>query len=123
MKLNNFILTNTLNLNKKPVARVGCGIKMNEISRKLIDEIEKFDCLEVVKHNNDSGFINVRCTTSIHPRRINVIGDLNTNTGNMKLYSDGNWISVSKLGITSVEAIISWVKKDIELLTSQRVKV
>jgi hypothetical protein len=98
-------------------------IKMSEFSRIIIEKIEKIDCLEIVKHNNDSGFLNVRCTTSIHPKRFNVIGDLNPNTGNMKLYSDGKWISANKLGITSVEAIISWVKKDIELLTSQDVKV
>lgn len=96
---------------------------MNEFSRKVIDEIKNFDCLEIVKHNNDSGFINVRCNTSLHPRRFNVIGDLNTNTGNMKLYSDGKWISAKKIGITNVEAIISWVKKDIESLSSQIVKV
>ncbi|MEQ6378783.1 hypothetical protein RZN25_18530 [Bacillaceae bacterium S4-13-56] len=94
---------------------------MNDFSRQLIDKIKNIDCLEVVKHNNDSGFINVRCTTSMHPRRFNVIGDLNTNTGNMRLYSDGKWVSANKLGITSLEAIISWVKKDIEVLTSQKV--
>jgi hypothetical protein len=96
---------------------------MNEFSRKLIDELEKIDCLEIAKHNNDSGFINVRCKSSRHPKRFNVIGDLNPNTGNMRLYSDSKWISANKLGINSVEAIISWVKKDIELLMSQEVKV
>ncbi|WP_078549275.1 hypothetical protein [Litchfieldia alkalitelluris] len=90
---------------------------MNEFSKNLIDAIKEIDSLELVNHNNNSGFVNIRCKTSKHPRRFNVIGDLNTKTGNMRLYSEGKWISINKLGFKSVESIISWVKKDIELLS------
>ncbi|MFP7296977.1 hypothetical protein [Neobacillus niacini] len=90
---------------------------MNDFSKKLLDELNEIGCLEVVNHKNDSGFVNVRCTTSKDLRRINVVGDLNTKTGNMRLYSNGKWVSINKLRLINIEEIITFVKNDIKLLT------
>jgi hypothetical protein len=94
------------------------GIDMNV--NKLLNEVEKMDQLKIVYHNNDSGYINVRCITSNHPKRFNVIGDLNPSSGSMRLYSEGKWISNKKLGLSNVPEIISWIRKDIVLLESKK---
>jgi hypothetical protein len=87
---------------------------------ELLNEVGKMSDLQIVYHNNDSEYLNVRCITSNHPKRFNVIGDLNPSSGSMRLYSEGKWISNKKLGILNVPEIISWIKKDIELLQSKK---
>jgi saccharopine dehydrogenase-like NADP-dependent oxidoreductase len=87
---------------------------------ELLNEVGKMEELQIIYHNNDSGYINVRCITSNHQKRFNVIGDLNPSSGSMRLYNEGKWISNKKLGLLKVSEIISWIKKDIEILQSKK---
>ncbi|USK30841.1 hypothetical protein LIT32_12390 [Bacillus sp. CMF21] len=84
--------------------------------KELIKQIKDIEYLQIVEHKNGSGFLNVRCIISNHPKRFNVIGNLNPNTGSMLLYSEGKWVSNRTLGIINVQAAINWVKKDAQLL-------
>lgn len=54
---------------------------------------------------------------SSHPRRYNVIGDLNLNTGNMRLYNNGHWAGIRKLNISNSNEVFKWIQKDMEILS------
>jgi uncharacterized membrane protein len=66
------------------------------------------------------GMLNVKCTTSNHPKRFNVLGDINLNSGRFNVYDTATrkWVNHKILGLNTVEQVVSHIKNDIEKLSS-----
>jgi hypothetical protein len=83
----------------------------------LLEKLAQLPGIQLNKHDKNEMF-NGECTTRRpHHRRKNVIGDIWPTGSSFILYKDGEWVSKNKLGITTVDEAIEWIKKDIENLS------
>lgn len=83
----------------------------------VLKQVQSIDSLKIVPIK---GFVNVRCITSKHPRRFNVIGDININSGRFILYdcSINKWVSHKTMNLQSLEEVMRHVKNDIDFLSN-----
>jgi hypothetical protein len=83
----------------------------------VLNALAKIPELKINKHNKNELY-NAECITrKPHHRRKNIVGDIRPSGSSFILYSNGDWVSRNKLGITTLEELLEWVRKDIEYLS------
>jgi hypothetical protein len=84
---------------------------------EVLKQVKNMEDLSIVPIK---GFTNVRCLTSKHPRRFNVIGDINLSSGRFILYdrTKGIWLDYKKMNLKTLEEVMTHVKNDIHFLSN-----
>lgn len=82
-------------------------------NQTVLSALAKIPELRINKHEKNELY-NVECITrKPHHRRKNIVGDIRPNGRSFILYSNGEWVSRTKLGIETLDQLLEWVKKDI----------
>lgn len=82
----------------------------------VLSALAKIPELKINKIKNN--LYNAECITrNPNQSRKNVVGNIRENGTSFILYSNGEWVSRTQLGIQTLDQLLEWVRKDIENLS------